>query len=792
MLKNYLKITFRNLMKNKVFVFINILGLGTALACCIVAFLNWEYNAKFDAYHVNTENTYRVNFTRITNGRPIKNGSCPLPLGTQIRTSVPQVEEVIRYLPLGGNFKVRDEVFRTWLAAVDPAFFETFTFPMRAGSGSSITDKNSILISSDLQEKYFPNQPNPVGQTLVYLNGDTQVAFQIGGVFERPPQNTSFFMEAFIQYDHMRNLLGLQEDDWSEFNTTFVTVNDASNVPEIENQLQNYVAIQNQAKRDYKVSEYYLDPFQGMAVRAEREDIWNHWLNQSMPTSAVIGPSIMAILLLLIACFNFTNTSIAIANRRIKEIGIRKVLGSNKRQLITQFLGENTLLVLMALLFGMLLSVFIVPAYSAMWPFLDIQLNFLKNWDLLGFLILLLVFTALIAGSYPAFYVSSFQPNVILRGKIKFSGTNSLTRILLTLQFAISLIAIISGFVFNQNAQYQEQYDMGFDRESTLFANVNNQQDYSKLRNELMSYNQIKEIAGSRHSISSSWYTDPIKHGEAELDVNIFDVGAGYLSTIGATLAEGRDFVEKSQTDKDNSVIINQELVRTMGWSDPLNKRIVLSDTLALNVIGVVKDIYFDGGLWDPLEPMMLRYVEPSDFRFLTVRADAEDLLAVKKLMDEKWKIVFPNELSSVNFMDEEMANSALVNSNIRVMFMVLGIIAVLLSVIGLFSLVSLNLIKRMKEIGVRKVLGASIEHITMQMSREFIIILSIASILGCISGYYLTDMLMGSIWTYYVPLKPWPFILSVLILFVASALTISGKVIRAASVNPADILKDE
>ena len=160
--------------------------------------------------------------------------------------------------------------------------------------------------------------------------------------------------------------------------------------------------------------------------------------------------------------------------------------------------------------------------------------------------------------------------------------------------------------------------------------------------------------------------------------------------------------------------------------------------------------------------------------------------------MDEKWKIVFPDELSGVNFMDEEMAESAQVNANIRVMFMVLGIIAVLLSVIGLFSLVSLNLIKRMKEIGVRKVLGASIEHITMRMSREFIIILSIASILGCISGYYLTDMLMGSIWTYYVPLKPWPFILSVLILFVASALTISGKVIRAASVNPADILKDE
>ncbi len=792
MLRNYLKITFRNLMKNKVFVFINILGLGTALACCIVAFLNWDYNAKFDAYHTDTENVYRVNFVRITNGRPIKNGHCPMPLGTQIQNSIPQVEAVIRYYPTGGDFKVRDEVFRTGLAAVDPVFFETFNFPMRVGSAASINDKNNILISTDLQEKYFPNNPNPVGESMIYLNGDKQLVFQVGGVFERPPQNTSFFMEAFIQYDHMRNFLGFQVDDWAAFNNTFITVNDPSNVPEVERQLQNYVAIQNQAKKDYKVAEYYLDPFQGMAIRSEKEDIWNHWLNNSMPTSAVIGPSVMAILLLLIACFNFTNTSIAIANRRIKEIGIRKVLGSNKRQLITQFMGENTLLVLMALLFGVLMSIFLVPAYSAMWPFLDIQLNFTENWELLGFLTLLLVFTALIAGSYPAFYVSSFQPNTILRGKIKFSGTNTLTRVLLTLQFAISLIAIISGFVFNQNARYQEQYDMGFNRESTLSAWINNEQGYSKFRNALMSYDQIREIAGSRHSISSSWYTDPIKHGESELDVSIFDVGAGYLSTIGATLVKGRDFIENSQTDKENSVIINEELARTMAWADPINKRIVQKDTIALNVIGVVKDIYFEGGLWDPLEPMMLRYVEPSSFRFLTVKTNAEDLLAVKKLMDEKWKTVFPTELSTVRFMDEEMAESAQVNANIRVMFLFLGIMAVLLSVIGLFSLVSLNLIKRMKEIGVRKVLGATVEHITMRVSKEFLIILSIASILGCISGYYLTELLMGSIWAYYVPMNLWPFIISVGILFVASALTISGKVIRAASVNPAEILKDE
>ncbi len=792
MLKNYLKITFRNLMKNRVFVFINVLGLGTALACCIVAFLNWDYNTKYDAYHEGTDDIYRVNFIRITNGIPRKNGISPLPIGNQIRNSISQVDKVIRYYPTGGNFKVNNEVFRTGLTAVDPEFFEVFNFPMIVGNAEKLEDKNSIFISSELKEKHFPGNPNPVGETLIYVEGDKKKAYQVAGVFEKPPQNSSFTAEAYINYDNSLDMIDREEDDWSVFNTTFVRIPNPSDLGEVENQLQEYVSIQNQAKEDYKVSQYYLDSFQGMAVRAESEDIWNHWTQDSLPTAAVIGPNIMAILILLIACFNFTNTSIAIANRRIKEIGIRKVLGSNKKQLIAQFMGENILLVLMALTFGILLSIFLVPAYSAMWPFLDIQLNLLQNLDLLGFLTLLLLFTALIAGSYPAFYVSSFQPTAILRGKMRFSGTNPLTRILLTLQFGISLIAIISGFVFSQNAEYQKNYDMGYNSESIVFAYVNDDKGYAKMRNELMGYDKIKEIAGSRSSISSNWYSDPIKYEDQELDVDIFDVGTGYLSTVGASIIQGRDFKENSQTDMDNSVIINEELVKMMAWDDPIGKRIVLRDTIALNVIGVVKNIYFQGGLWEPLDPMLMRYVDQEDYQFLSVRTNAEDLLEVKALMDEKWKTVFPDELSTVNFTDGEMAETSLVNENIKVLFLFLGVVAVLLSVIGLFSLVSLNLIKRMKEIGVRKVLGASVENIGMRVSKEFIIILAFASILGCVSGYFLTDMLMGSIWAYYVPLRPLPFILSVIIMFVASILTIGSKVIKAASVNPAKILRDE
>ncbi len=792
MFRNYLKITFRSLWKNKLFAFINVFGLGIALACCIVAYLNWDYNVKFDTYHENAEQIYRINFVRITNGNPVKNGSCPLPLGHTIRESISQVDQVIRFMPADGNFKVGDDLFNTWVAAVDPVFFDVFTFEFLHGEKSLIQDKRTIFINSEIREKHFPDKENPVGEMITYINGDERIEFQVGGIFQKPPDNTSFFPEAYVHYDNVIDIQEWDENDWSLFNNTFVTVKNPKDIPKIEEQLQTYVEIQNRAREDYKVDHYYLDPFVGMAVRAEREEIWNHWFNQSLPVSAAVAPGIMAVLILLIACFNFTNTSIAIANRRIKEIGIRKVMGSSKKQLIAQFLGENILLTFFSLLVGLLIAYYLVPAYSAMWHFLEIKLSFTENIEFLGFLVILLLSTGIIAGSYPAFYVSGFQPSSILKGSVKFSGTNSFTRILLTLQYSISLIAIISGIIFTQNAEYQKTYDMGFDMESVVFANVKNEHGFVTMYNELQGNSLIKEIAGSRHNATSSWYTDPIKIESTEMDVSLLDIGSNYLKTIGATIIEGRNFMENSQNDVENSVIINQEMVRTFGWEEPLGKRIILRDTVELYVIGVVKDIYIDGELWDPLEPMLMRYVTQKDFRYLSVRADMEDIRAVKELMNEKWKMIFPDELSTVEYMEDEKAESAEVNANIMIIFVFLGAVAIVLSAIGLFSLVSLNIIKRMKEIGIRKVLGASIGNIVKNLSREFLFILSIASVLGSLGGYYMAEMLMASIWTYYVPIGLPAFIFSIIILFLISGITIGGKVFKTASVNPVNTLRDE
>lgn len=792
MLKNYLLITIRNLLKNKLFVFINIFGLSIALACAIVAYLNWEFNNDFDARYKNADKIYRINFVRITDGKPVKNGDCPMPLGNIVKLNFGEVEKVARVYPAGGNFKVGDELFRTEVTCVDPEFFSMFNFRMVSGNIDEIKDKSRIFISSELAKKYFAGIDDPVGQLITYINGDKRLEFIVGGVYEKPPLNSSFQSEAYVNFDNVLDVQDWSENDWSLFNSTFIMVNNPADVPAIEKKLQRYVEIQNRNKEDYKVDRYYLDPFRGMAVRAQKERIWNHWFNQSLPVSASYGPVTMAILLLLLACFNFTNTSIAIANKRVKEIGIRKVMGSGKRQLIFQFLGENILLSFVALLFGILIASILVPLYSSLWTFLDIHLSLIHNAGLIGFLLLLLILTGVLAGSYPAFYVSSFQPASVLKGSHKFSGTNYFTRILLTLQYAIAVVALIGGIIFAENAEYQKNYDMGFNLKTTVYAYISDPNTWQTYKNELSSYNRIESIAGSANEMTTSWYMDPVKYESTEMDANIMDIGDGYLQTIGATLLQGRDFIRDSQNDMKNSVIVNEELVSTFGWKEPIGKRIVVKDTTQLYVVGVVKNIFIDGGLWNPLRPLLLRYVPEKDYHFITVRTDPAQVKEVYDFMESKWKEVYPDVLPTVRYMDDNKAQSATINNNIKAVFIFLGITSLILSSIGLFSLVSLNVIKRTKEIGVRKVLGASIPRIIRNLSMEFMIILIIASVIGSAAGYFLTYTMIGSIWTYYMPMGVMPFILSVSVLLFLSAGTVGGRIFRAASVNPAYSLRNE
>ena len=790
MIKNYFLITWRSMMKNKLFIFINVLGLAVGIGCCIVSFFNWEFDAQFDSRHTNLNKVYRVSSVREFEARTTLYGYVPVPMGPAIKQNVPDAERQTRLSWSNSNFKVADNVFPADMNYVDPEFFEVFTFNFIAGQSASLKDKSKVFLSDEMAIKLF-NSTDIVGKQITQVMGTELKEVEVGGVFKKQAPNSSFQADSYMNYEnYFDEAKDVKENDWKQRNTLFVLISDPTRVEAVTRQIQGYKENNNKVREDFQIKEFVLDPFAGMAHRDRAHDTWSQ-TREGNPTSAVYAPLIMAVLVLLIACFNMTNTAIAISSRRLKEIGIRKVMGSMRTQLIIQFIGETTFICFLALIIGLFLGEVLLASWNALWTEMKLTSHYLDNPGFLIFLVGILAFTALLAGGYPAFYISKFEPVSILKGKLKFGGTNYFTRILLMLQYAFSLIGIICAVAFYDNSIFQRDFDIGFDEAGVIIAYVNNENEYETYRNALMANKDISSIAGSKHSIWSSRYNDPIKHESKQLEVDIIDVGDDYLKTMGLDLIEGRDFQKDSETDRKESIIISKKFADEFGWKQPIGKEIIWMDTVKLYVVGVTKDIYTNG-LWREMQPLMIRYTTKDQYSHVIVNAPADKIIDVNKFMENEWKHVFPNRLYNGRFLKESMAEAITVNNNIVKMFVFLGIIALVLSATGLFTLVSLNIIKKMKEIGVRKVLGASIGNITRIINTEFVIILFIASILGSVASYFMADLLMDSIWDYYKSTTSITIVLSVLVMFLISGLAIGYKVFSAASVNPVKSLRDE
>lgn len=777
-------------MKNKMFIVINVFGMAIAIACCIVAYFNWEYDAQFNAHHVNAPKIYRVSSVREFEKKSTLYGHAPLPLGAVIRQNMPDVNKTMRMWWSYSDFKVEDNIFRAGLAYADPELFDMFTFEFINGSPAALKDKSKVVLSDEMAIKLF-GSTDVVGKMLTQVNGAETKEVEVGGVFKKQPANSSFREGAYMHFDNVYDDdKNMKENDWKNRDMLFVEIADPARVATVQKQLQAYTENNNNVREDFVIKEFVLDPFVGMANRDRSNDTWSR-LWPSSPPAAVVSPVIMAVLILLIACFNMTNTAIAISSRRLKEIGIRKVMGSLRSQLIVQFLGETMFICFIALVLGLFLGEVLLDSWNALWEDIKLTSHYFDNPSFLFFLIGILFFTGLVAGSYPAFYISHFEPVSILKGKLKFGGTNYFTRVLLALQYSISLIAIIFAIAFYQNSNYQRDFDLGFNPNSVIIAYVSNKAEFETYRNAIQQNKDIRSIAGSQHSLFSSGYNDPIKYESQQKDVDILNVGDGYIAAMDIHITEGRDFIKDSENDKKEAVIVSERLVRDFGWDKAIGKEIVWMDTVKLFVVGVVKDVYTNG-LWDEMEPMMMRYIGPDQYTHVVVNGPTDKLVDINKAMESSWKQVFPNRLYNGRFINEITVEATTVNNNIVKIFAFLGVVAMLLSATGMFTLVSLNIIKKMKEIGIRKVLGASVSNITRIINTEFIVILVVASVLGSAASYFGVDALMGSIWKYYLPMTSVTVAVSVFLLFFVSAVVIGYKVLGAAKMNPVNTLRVE
>ena len=800
MLKNYLLITFRNLIKKKLFILVNVFGMGIAIACCIVAYVNLDYFSNWDKSFGNTENVYRVQFSREFQNTIERYGVSPMPLRSFVKQNVNGISQSSRYHTTYTDIRIGDEVFGTQLAFADSSFFNLFEYELKYGAFQNFGDRSNIFISDEVALKYF-NKEDVIGEsfTQIILGKDgvrRPKEFIVGGVFKKKPWNSSFYFQIITLFDNFWDVNlnpDLSETSWEGFTgALFFQVDNPSDVSSITSQLQQFVEPQNKVREDFKITAYYLQPF-GSMMKQNRNSprVFDNFL-VSVPAEAFTVPAIMAFLILLLACFNFTNTSIAISSNRLKEIGIRKVMGGQRYQLIFQFLGENFILCFFSLLVGLAIADWLVPAYDSLWPWLDLKLNYTENAGFLLFLAGLLVVTAIIAGSYPSFYITSYKPDSILKGTAKFGGTNWFTRILLGGQFVISLLAIIMSVAFYNNGKYQQEYDLGFTKSGVISTAIGDEGSYNTYRDALAENNNIKIISGTKNHIGTSYYQGPVKYESEMREVDIMDIGDNYFEVMDMSLLGGRHFKPDSETDKRESIIVTEEFVKAFGWKgDPIGKRIVLNDSIQLYVIGVAKNIY-NQALFAPIKPMMIRYVFPDEYEQLIVSADPENISAVIAFMENKWKEVFPNSQYNGRLMDAVLQESNNINKNVVTMFGFIGFFALLMTGIGLYTLVSLNIIKKMKQIGVRKVLGASISNIVWTINLEFIIILLISIVIGGGLGYVGANSLMDSVWEYYLRLNLTGLVICVITMILVVIIAVGQKAINAAALNPTEVLRNE
>ena len=789
MLKNYLKTTYRSLRKNLTYTLINIIGLGIGLSGVIITYALIDYEFKFDNQYKNTDRIYRINSSRSIENETQKWGITPLPLGPEVSTQISGIESFTRLGTSRLIIKYEDNTHSENLFFADYNFFDQFNLPLVTGERSSFYEKNTVLISQDFSKKYF-GEENSLGKSIdVVLNNQIAQSFVIGGIIEKIPENSSFKFDIIAPYENIYEIYQLEEDSWTVQvpSITYIKLEKDIEPAFIEENLKGYANKNNELLESWKVDQFYLMNFKDQ--KDESRKLYSSITWSGLPLSALYGSLFMNLIILFIACFNFTNTAIAYAQKRLKEIGIRKTFGSLKKQVLIQFLFENLIQSAIGLLIAMDIARRWIMWMNIQWP-IELSLDYFSNPILLLFLVIILLLVTLLAGAYPAFYLSRFQPTNILKGDLKLGGTNPFNRILLTWQFGLSITAIFAGIALSLNARYQSELDFGYNKDEVVVVPLHEARDFEVYKNSVADISGINQVAGSIHNVGFGFENIEIDIDGEEHHAQRLLIGENYLNTLELKLISGRDFMFESENDINESIIVNQQFLDTYSIEDPYSQTIKM-DNKPYYIVGVIQN-YMPYGLHRPIKPVILKKITDQNCKMLCVQAEKEKITEVYDGLLADWKALFPNKPFEGYYQEEALKEAEYINMGILKQFIVMSLFALFLSTTGLFSMVSLNINKRTKEIGIRKVMGASILQIFNLLNREFIIILTIASLFGSILGYYFMKAFLGDVFEHHINMGPSVFIVSIAIVVIFALLTSGRKVYRASQLNPADSLKYE
>ncbi|HSR38789.1 MAG TPA: ABC transporter permease, partial [Phnomibacter sp.] len=524
MFNSLFKIVFRKLWKYKTYTLINVLGLGIAIGAIVWGYQTYRFAFSYDSQHKEADKIYRVlTFKKDADG---VRGLVPMPLVAGAVNDFSGIKNAARWDSRGASVRFADkEVFAELVHFTDPSFFSLFNFPLIAGT-YSISDPNALLITEATAKKYFGNE-NPLGKTLtIYADAEYAKPLTITGILKNPPSNSTFHFAFVTNFENCLNVDGakLAPDNWSWFlDAAFLQIPNPADARRIETELNRYVAVQNKARQDWKVTSFKLITVKENASLSTV--IQNNGLYERPSDAAAYGALVLALLIFISACLNFSNTTVAQANRRLKEIGVRKVLGSSHRQLIRQLMLESAVVVVVAILLSMAFNSWWLPTFSAMFGNLWVEANYLKDTTLQIFMLLLFVITTLLAGMYPAFYVSRFNATSIFRGNVKFGDSSLFSRIMLGLQLSIAIITVIAGVAFARNSEYQRKFDYGYNLESSMGVVFNDSSSYLPLKNELAKIPEVTSLSGTRNHIAFGFRTPVMEADGLKKEACYMEVG---------------------------------------------------------------------------------------------------------------------------------------------------------------------------------------------------------------------------------------------------------------------------
>jgi len=794
MIKNYLKTAFRNLWRTKAFSVINIAGLSVALACCMLILLYTMDEVSYDRFNVHADKTYRLVVNSINPaGVASKMASTGAMPGPTFKRLLPEIEDFVRIQ--SGNFTVKrgTEVFNEDALYADSNFFSVFTAPLVAGNAkNALSGDNTIVISEDLAKKYFGDQ-NAVGKILELKDDTTFKPYTVTAVTKRSPQNSSIKIKMLVPFKASGSY---KDDQWFNFYlNTFFTVRPGADIKKVEAKIaavyKNEAAAQmREMTQKYGMKDkmqYLLQPMLAMHTSTD----WpadNGLVDNTNPTYTYILTGI-ALFILLIACINFVNLTVARSLKRAKEIGIRKVIGGQRKQLIMQFLGESYILSFIAFVLAIALVQLALPIFNELSNKV-LSFSYLLSFKLVAGYLAVFLFTGMLAGFYPALVLSGFNPVDALYNRQKHTGKNYLSKSLVVLQFTLATFFIIATITIYSQFNYLMHFDLGYNDQNVVSIKTFNtdRKLFPVFKAEMLKNPNIKMVSADQ---GGRWGTMAKINNGQQTGFDIKHIDEDYLPLFQIPVIKGRNFSKDMASDSGNSILVNETFAKQAGWKNPIGQVV---DFFYMHkkytVVGVVKDYHFLD-LTQKVSPEMFRMKPTDPWGNIFVKIRGENKAATLRYIEKTFKQLYLFKPYQYSFKDAEVAEQYDKEAKWKQIVTFSAFLTIFISCIGLFGLATLSAERRRKEIGIRKVLGASVEGIVKKLSTDFLKLVVISALIASPAAWWAVSKWLEN-YPYRIAINSWIFILASVGVLLIALLTVSFHSIKAAIANPVNSLRSE